>query len=273
MSTTNGNMKSLRVTDKEGNVYVLVPVDTEARHAIDQAKDLQFDDDFFTSEVTNTAVNIGLNGVPLGVDTDSPLKFVQDTQQGIVFGSNAPFSTAIAPEYNPTATYAAGDHCMHLGKYFRCNTAIPTAEAWNPAHWAETDIIGDLATVATTGSYTDLSNTPASTLDQGYLRTYDGHSVYAARTDCDKDGNDLTLGIDGTTNTVTDNSGEPVQDSSGNPLADAESDARVVSIGELPIWADRAEKDTSGNDIETTYATKQEMQDALGDLETILASI
>lgn len=140
-----------------------------------------------------------------------------------------------------------------------------------------------LATVATSGSYADLSNTPTipvvpesttTTIDStAYLRTYDGHSVYAARTDCDKDGNDLTLGIDGTTNTVTDNSGEPVHDSSGNPLADAESDARVVSIGELPIWADRAEKDTSGNDIEATYATKQELEDALGDLETILASI
>ena len=105
------------------------------------------------------------------------------------------------------------------------------------------------------------------------MRTYDGMGIYATRTDCDKEGNDLTLGIDGTTNTVTDNSGEPVQDSSGNPLADAESDARVVSIGELPIWADRAEKDASGNDIEATYATKQELQDAVGDIETVLDAI
>ena len=105
------------------------------------------------------------------------------------------------------------------------------------------------------------------------MRTYDGMGIYATRTDCDKDGNDITLGIEGVTNTVTDTTGNEVQDTSGNPLADAESDARVVSIGELPIWADRAEKDTSGNDIEATYATKQELQNALGDLETILASI
>lgn len=111
------------------------------------------------------------------------------------------------------------------------------------------------------------------TTSGGLVTELDGKDLVARKTYEDKDGNDLTLGIDGTTNTVTDNSGEPVQDSSGNPLADAESDARVVSIGELPIWADRAEKDASGNDIEATYATKQELQDALGDLETILASI
>ena len=142
-------MKSLKVTDKAGNVYVLAPVDTEARQAIDEAKNLQFDDDFFTSEVSQdqTTVSVGLNGVPIGIDTDSPLKFVQDNEQGIVFGSDAPFSTALAPEYDPTATYAAGDHCMHLGKYYRCDTAISTAEAWTPAHWTETDIIGDLTPV------------------------------------------------------------------------------------------------------------------------------
>lgn len=97
------------------------------------------------------------------------------------------------------------------------------------------------------------------TTSGGLVTELDGKDLVARRTYEDKDGNDLTLGIDGTTNTVTDNSGEPVQDSSGNPLADAESDARVVSIGELPIWADRAEKDASGNDIEATYATKSEL--------------
>lgn len=88
MSTTNGPMKSFKVTDKDGNVYVMTPVDTEARQAIDEAKNLQFDEDYFTSEVSQdqTTVNVGLNGVPIGVDSDSPLKFVQDNAQGIVLG-------------------------------------------------------------------------------------------------------------------------------------------------------------------------------------------
>lgn len=162
MSTTSGTMKSFKVTDKDGNVFIMTPVDTVARQAIDEAKNLEFDDDYFTSEVSQdqTTVSVGLNGVPLGIDSDSPLKFVQDSAQGIVFGSDAPYSTALAPEYDSTATYAVGDSCMHLGKYYRCNTAISSAEAWNSTHWTETSLIDGLATVAKTGSYNDLSNTP-----------------------------------------------------------------------------------------------------------------
>lgn len=139
MSTTNGNMKSFKVTDKNGNVFVLTPVDTTARQAIDEAKNLQFDEDYFTADVSQdqSTVNVGLNGVPLGVDTDTPLKFVQDTAQGIVLGSDAPFATAIAPVYNPQSTYAEGVRCMYKGKLYRCSTAIQAAEAWTAAHWTE----------------------------------------------------------------------------------------------------------------------------------------
>lgn len=231
MPTINGTMKTFKVTDENGNVYVMIPVDTAARTAaanasalatrlnvdsvkyknivsdpnldvynpestyaagtsfcyyenelyecntdistpeawnaehwtkiivkdlidaakavadeaantIAEAKDLEFDPDYFTSALSpdNKTVNVQLNGVPIGIDDDSPLKFVQDNAQGIVFGSDAPFSTAIAPEYDATATYAVGDHCMHLGKYYECNTAISTPEVWNSAHWVETNI-------------------------------------------------------------------------------------------------------------------------------------
>lgn len=142
MSTTSGNMQSFKVTDKDGNVYVMIPVDTEARQAIDEAKNLQFDEDYFTSEVSQDqmTLNVGLNGVPLGIDSDSPLKFVQDSAQGIVFGSDAPFATAIAPEYSASSTYSFGDPCMHLGKLYECTTAIITAEAWNAAHWTERNV-------------------------------------------------------------------------------------------------------------------------------------
>ena len=171
MSTTNGPMKSFKVTDKDGNVYVMIPVDTVAQQEIDGAKNLQFDDDYFTSEVSQDqkTVNVGLNGVPLGVDSDSPLKFKQDNAQGIVLGSDAPFATAIAPEYSASSTYAVGDHCMHLGKYYECSTAISTAEAWNAAHWTLTDVDSTLGAVKNGGALTDdssilLSNNSVYTL-------------------------------------------------------------------------------------------------------------
>lgn len=86
MSTISGTMKSFKVTDKDGNVYVMIPVDTEARQAIDEAKLMNFDEDFFTSEVSQDqkTINIGLNGVPFGVE--APLKFTQDNAQGIALG-------------------------------------------------------------------------------------------------------------------------------------------------------------------------------------------
>ena len=153
MSTTNGNMKSFKVTDKNGNVYVMTPVDTEARQAIDEAKNLQFDADYFTADVSQdeTTVNVGLNGVPLGVDTDTPLKFVQDTAQGIVLGSDAPFATAIAPEYDPAATYpTVGTAVMYKGVRYESNTPINAAEAWTAAHWdlvSIDDVIGNIETL------------------------------------------------------------------------------------------------------------------------------
>lgn len=151
MSTTNGTMKSFKVTDKDGNVFVMIPVDTEARQEIDEGKFMDFDPDYFTSQLSQDqkTVNVRLNGVPLGVDSDSPLKFVQDNAQGIVLGSDAPFATVIAPEYSASSTYAVGDHCMHLGKYYECSTAISTAEAWTAAHWTETDIEAIIGNVAT----------------------------------------------------------------------------------------------------------------------------
>ena len=89
MSTTTGEMRKYKVTDQQGSVYILDPVDTEARQQIDDAELIQFDDDYFTSDedTTNKEVNIGLNGVPLGVD--DTLKFVQDSQDGIVLGINS----------------------------------------------------------------------------------------------------------------------------------------------------------------------------------------
>ena len=150
MSTTNGNMKSFKVTDKDGNIFILTPVDTEARQAIDEAKNLQFDEDYFTADVSQdqSTVNVGLNGVPLGVDADTPLKFVQDTAQGIVLGSDAPFATAVAPEYDPTATYpTVGTAVMYKGLRYENNVAINAAEAWTAAHWDEADVESQFANV------------------------------------------------------------------------------------------------------------------------------
>ena len=151
MSTTNGNMKSFKVTDKDGNVYVMMPVDTEARQAIDEAKNLQFDDDYFTSEVSQdqTTVSVGLNGVPLGVDDSTPIEIVQDSPSGIVFGSKAPFASAIAPEFTSAANYSANENAMHKGSFYTCISAVSSGSDWDPDYWSATNVnalIGDVET-------------------------------------------------------------------------------------------------------------------------------
>jgi hypothetical protein len=40
-----------------------------------------------------------------------------------------------ASAYNPAATYTLGVLVLQAGNVYRCSTAIPVAEAFNPAHW------------------------------------------------------------------------------------------------------------------------------------------
>lgn len=56
----------------------------------------------------------------------------------------------VAKEYSNASTYAVGEYCIHvesgLPKLYKCTTAITTAEAWNSAHWTQTDAGSELTT-------------------------------------------------------------------------------------------------------------------------------
>ena len=41
----------------------------------------------------------------------------------------------LAPIYDATDTYDLGEYVIYDGLFYRCTTAIATAEAWNAAHW------------------------------------------------------------------------------------------------------------------------------------------
>lgn len=279
MSTTNGPMKSFKVTDPQGNVYVMIPVDTTARTAaanasalatslnvdsvkyknivsdpnldvydptatyavgdfcyyenelyecntaissaeawnaahwtkiivkdlidaakavadeaaqeIESAKNLSFDEDFFTPEETDDEVNIRLNGVPFGVDDETPLEIVQDTQEGLVLGADSPFNSAIASPFDGTVPYAVGDCVTYKSKLYKCTTAIVTpSSTWDSSKWAETsvdEILGSIATalgtinstienVSHAGMY-DLGNKTESDLTNGKLAIGAGNST------------------------------------------------------------------------------------------------
>lgn len=50
----------------------------------------------------------------------------------------------IAPDYDDTSTYAVGDWCIYEGNLYQCNTAIPTAESFTPAHWTAKKVVDAL---------------------------------------------------------------------------------------------------------------------------------
>lgn len=47
---------------------------------------------------------------------------------------------AVAEPYDEFASYAIGDYCSNGGKFYKCNTAIPSGETWNANHWTETNV-------------------------------------------------------------------------------------------------------------------------------------
>lgn len=69
------------------------------------------------------------------------------------------------------------------------------------------------------------------------MRTYDGLELYASRTDSDKNGLKLTLGIDGTIDFVLDENNDPVLDESGDEIVSNQSAALVSTIGGVPLRA------------------------------------
>ena len=53
--------------------------------------------------------------------------------------------SVLAPLYDSSATYHAGDFCTYQNSLYRCNTEITTAESWTAAHWDYTYISEDIA--------------------------------------------------------------------------------------------------------------------------------
>ena len=53
-------------------------------------------------------------------------------------------AVAAAAAYDPEGSYAVGDYCTQGGKLHKCNTPIPSGEAWTTEHWTETTVAAEL---------------------------------------------------------------------------------------------------------------------------------
>lgn len=59
-------------------------------------------------------------------------------------GGGGSSNANLAPDYDATSTYAVGDWCIYNGTLYQCNTAIPTAEAFDPTHWTAKKVVDEL---------------------------------------------------------------------------------------------------------------------------------
>lgn len=89
------------------------------------------------------------NGVA-GLDENGAVPIEQGgtgatTVQDAVVALGALFAIAAAAAYDPEGSYAVGDYCTQGGKLHKCNTPIPSGEAWNAEHWTATTVAAELA--------------------------------------------------------------------------------------------------------------------------------
>lgn len=92
---------------------------------------------------------------PLNYDPAGSANSVQQNLTNHINNTNNPhqvtpqqigalLAISAASAYNPSGTYAVGDYCTNEGELYKCNTAIPSGESWNPAHWTLTTVAAEL---------------------------------------------------------------------------------------------------------------------------------
>lgn len=108
----------------------------------------------FTDCITLAAISFMVTARPDGPIVDPSGEITADVAQLIADIAAAKASipstytdllAAIAPTYSSSATYAVGDYVWYDGDFYRCTTAITTAEAWTAAHWTAAVVGNDIA--------------------------------------------------------------------------------------------------------------------------------
>lgn len=87
----------------------------------------------------------------------------------------APRESSLGDAYDPTASYSVDDLCIHDNVLYKCISPISGGEAWNPAHWTETNIVDEISALNSKlnpDAYTSPTNLHAnvSTHYGGYVK-------------------------------------------------------------------------------------------------------
>lgn len=74
----------------------------------------------------------------------------------------------IATIFSESATYNKGDYCVYQGLFYRCTTAITTAESWTEEHWTQVTVADELAKkVETASTITDTASGAIASFPDG----------------------------------------------------------------------------------------------------------
>lgn len=86
------------------------------------------------AELRALAVTAGEQGTQIGL-----------ADMGSLLGALVALVSALAPEYDKTATYAKDALVIYEGELYAAKANISTAEAWNASHWEKRTLAAAIA--------------------------------------------------------------------------------------------------------------------------------
>lgn len=104
-------------------------------------------DTTYKASITQLSTEIGEGQTFSNLQTTSKnlVGAINELNQG--GGGGGSSNANLAPDYDSTSTYAVGDWCIYNGTLYQCNTAIPTAEAFDPTHWTAKKVVDAFADI------------------------------------------------------------------------------------------------------------------------------
>ncbi len=104
-------------------------------------------DTTYKASITQLSTEIGEGQTFSNLQTTSKnlVGAINELNQG--GGGGGSSNANLAPDYDATSTYAVGDWCIYNGTLYQCNTAIPTAEAFDPTHWTAKKVVDAFADI------------------------------------------------------------------------------------------------------------------------------
>lgn len=146
------NLEGFPVTGESGKIYVAQDTNKTYRWsgsayveiseslALGTTSSTAFRGDYgesaYAHAVTNKGSEFSSGLYKITTNSEGHVTNAEAVQKSDITGLGLLGNEVIATTYESTASYAAGDYCIHNDTLYRCSTAIGSGgEAWTAAHW------------------------------------------------------------------------------------------------------------------------------------------